>query len=70
MKKNLMTAMLFIAIVTSSFGRTGLPFMKDNFPTALAKAKRREVPIFVSVGCGVTEGKMAETRKELEEASK
>ncbi len=51
MKFKLSIALLFITIVTTSFGAAtnGLSFINDDFPKALAQAKQRKVPIFVEV---------------------
>lgn len=42
---------LLIMFVSAALGATttGLPFINDNYPKALAEAKQRKLPIFVEV---------------------
>jgi hypothetical protein len=51
MKIKLSIAILFLTLVSTTFGATttGLPFINDNYPKALAEAKQRKLPIFVEV---------------------
>lgn len=47
----LSTGILLLTLCAISFGAmaTGLPWINDNFPQALAEAKQRKLPIFVEV---------------------
>ena len=48
MKIKLSFGILFCAVIAvASSTAAGLPFLHDNYPLALAKAKQRNVPIFV-----------------------
>lgn len=50
MKIKLSIGILFLTLVSPTWGATtGLPFINDNYPKALAEAKQRSVPIFVEV---------------------
>ena len=51
MKIKVSMAILFLTIVSTVLGTTttGLPFINDNYPKALAEAKQRKLPIFVEV---------------------
>jgi hypothetical protein len=51
MKVKLSMGILFLTIVSTVLGATttGLPFINDNYPKALAEAKQRKLPIFVEV---------------------
>ena len=51
MKAKLVTAILVLMFSSATFARTsrGLPFINNNFETALVEAKRRNVPLFVDV---------------------
>jgi hypothetical protein len=49
MKIKMLIGILFLTVASSTFGatKTGLPFMNDNYPKALAEAKQGKLPIFV-----------------------
>ena len=48
MKIRILCAMLFAIIgAASAATKTGLPFIHDDYPGALAEAKQRGLPIFV-----------------------
>jgi len=49
MKFRLFTGIVFLTLVgaASSASAAGLPFIRDDYPKALAEAKQRKLPIFV-----------------------
>lgn len=48
MKIKLSVSILFLMFAAAAFGKTtGLSFIQDNYPKALAEAKHRNLPIFV-----------------------
>lgn len=49
MKKLSMLLLLSALATPAMAATTGLPFIDDNFPKALAEAKQRKLPIFVEV---------------------
>lgn len=49
MKKLWMSILLLLITSSALAATTGLPFIQDNYPKALADAKERKLPIFVEV---------------------
>ena len=49
MKIKMSSGILFLMLVSaaSAATKTGLPFIHDNYPRALAEAKKSGLPIFV-----------------------
>lgn len=49
MKRRLSIGILWLVLVTAAMGatKTGLPFIQDNYPKALAEARQGKLPIFV-----------------------
>ena len=49
MKIKLSRGIPFLMVVGAALGATtsGLPFIHDNYPKALAEAKQRKLPMFV-----------------------
>jgi hypothetical protein len=51
MRIKLSIGILFLTLVSATLGAptTGLPFINDDYPKALAEAKQRKLPVFVEV---------------------
>ena len=51
MKIKLSIGILFLTLVRATLGAptTGLPFINNDYPKALAKAKQRKLPVFVEL---------------------
>jgi len=51
MKIKLSIGILSFTLMSTAWGqtKTGLPFINDNYPKALAEAKQGKLPIFVEV---------------------
>ncbi len=49
MKNKILTGILFVLVASSTVAaqKTGLPFIHDDYPKALAEAKESGLPIFV-----------------------
>jgi hypothetical protein len=49
MKLRLSIEILLVTVVSAAFGATttGLPFIHDDYPKALAEAKQRKLALFV-----------------------
>jgi hypothetical protein len=47
--KKLLALALFALCAAQVVAAVGLPFIQDNYATALSQAKQRKVPIFVEV---------------------
>lgn len=49
MKVKILAGIVFVLVASAALAapKTGLPFIRDNYPKALAEAKKSGLPIFV-----------------------